>query len=278
MTSEWTSADNPMLDYYDADFPSPLLSRFPENFDSTTVFQGLAHDVTRYREIAANKAGPVLELCCGTGRVAIPLALDGHRVTAVDFSEQLLEQMRGNVRRVAPQIADAVTIVRQDVTALDLGRARFRVAIVAFNSLLCIPRFDAQRAILRNIARHLLPDGILVLDLINPLVLKPDGEPVPLPFFTRRHPATGKRYTRFAALSPFDADHVQRLYGWYDEVDDDGTVRRRGYQTFWRPIYRFELDLMLAEAGLAVASLEGGHQKEPYTASSPRMFVCAALK
>ena len=46
---------------------------------------------------------------------------------------------------------------------------------------------------------------------------------------------------------------------------------------YWRPIFRHELQLMLRHAGFAIESLEGGHRAEPYTATSPRMFVQARL-
>jgi AraC-like DNA-binding protein len=76
-------SSNSSIYYYDGDYPSPELSVFPENFDEVTKYQGLAFDVVRYKEIAAEQGGPVLELCCGTGRVSIPLAGDGFRVTGV---------------------------------------------------------------------------------------------------------------------------------------------------------------------------------------------------
>lgn len=276
--SEWTDADNPMLDYYDADYPSATLSRFPENFDERTVYQGLAYDVARYRELAAREGGRLLELCCGTGRVAIPLAQDGHHVTGVDLSPTLLRTLEENVRRVAPAAAERLHVVQQDATELELGTARFRMAYIAFNSLLCIPSFDAQRRVLDGIARHLDDGALLVLDLVSPLALKVQGDPVATPFFTRRHPRTGKRYTRFAMCTPFDADHVQHLHGWYDEVADDGSIHRRFYDTKWRPIHRFELELMLESAGFRIETIEGGHRGESYTAASPRMFVQARRK
>jgi SAM-dependent methyltransferase len=264
-----------MLDYYDSDFPSELLARFPENFDATTVFQGLAHDVPRYLEIVCREGGPVLEPCCGTGRVAIPLALDGHEVTGVDFSKPLLRLLEENAARVAPGALARLSVEHQDVTQLDLGGRRFQVALIAFNSLLCIPSFAGQRAVLAAVATHLREKGLLVLDLINPLSLPVAGDLQPTPFFTRRHPCTGMRYTRFAMLSAFDADHVQRLHGWYDELDAEGCVRRRFYETRWRPIHRFELELMLETSGFVIESLEGGHRGESYTPTSPRMFVQA---
>ena len=77
-------------------------------------------------------------------------------------------------------------------------------------------------------------------------------------------------------FGPMDDEQRQSLLGWYDELDEQGRVVRSPYQMKWRPIFRYELELMLEAAGLRIVSLEGGHQKEPFKVESPRMFaVCA---
>ncbi len=273
--SEWNDSQNAMLQYYDGDYPSGEHGQVPGNFDEVTRYQGLMHDVARYRELVKETRGPVLELCCGTGRVAIPLARDGHHVTGVDLSKELLRQFRGNVERTDPSLHDRIMLVEQDVTRLAIEKKKFRTAIIAFNSLLCIPKFEDQQRVLRNVFEHLADDGVFVLDIVSPLKLPVHGDPVAKAFFTRKSPHTGNRYTRFAMLDPFDERHMQRLHGWYDEILPDGTVRRSLYATYWRPIYRFEIELMLQRAGFAIVSLEGGHLKETYTAQSSRMFIQA---
>jgi len=261
--------------YYAADYPSVGLTDFPENLDETIHYQGIADDVSRYRAIARSIEGPILELCAGTGRVAIPLAIDGHRVTAVDVSRGMLDRFEANLRHQPSGVAERVKLVEQDITQLDLPRRDFALAIIAFNSLLCIADFSGQRRALRNAAQHLSPGGMLVLDVVNPLQLKIQGDPIPKPFFTRRNPHNGNTYTRFAAMGPFDEEHRQRLHGWYDEIASEGTVKRAPYSLHWRPIFRHELELMLEEAGFEPLPIEGGHREEPYTAQSPRMFVQA---
>lgn len=266
--------DHSSIHYYDADYPSPT-GPFAENFDATTAAQGIADDVQRYQQLAAEVRGDVLELCCGTGRVAIPLARAGLRVTAVDVSRGMLQRLAANLAREPGSVAERVTAIEQDVTRLSLPRRDYALAIVAFNSLLCITEFEAQLAALRSISAHLAVGGKLVLDVINPLVLSVAGDPKPKAFFTRRNPHTGNPYTRFAMTGPFDAAQRQELYGWYDELDAEGLVRRRPYSMRWRPIFRYELELMLRAAGLRVTALEGDHQGAPFSATSSHLFVQA---
>ncbi|HEY0510376.1 MAG TPA: class I SAM-dependent methyltransferase [Thermoanaerobaculia bacterium] len=267
--------DHISIHYYDSDYPGRDTSRIPENFDGTTVVQGLAHDVDRYLELAGETpGGRVLELCCGTGRVSIPLARGGFRVTGVDLSAAMLDRFRENLGREAAEVAARISLVHADIARLDLGET-FALALIPFNSLLCLTRFEDQCAALAAAARHLAPGGRLAVDVMNPLTLPLEGSPIPNPFLTRRNPHTGNVYTRFAALGPMAADQVQELFGWYDEIGPDGNIRRIPYSMHWRPIFRYELELMLERAGLAVESVEGGHLHEPFTAQSSKLFVVA---
>lgn len=267
--------DEPIIRYYDSDYPSEFFSTYPENFDETTVSQGLSHDVGRYLDLAKSAKGPILEVCCGTGRVAIPLARAGHHVTAVDIAGGMLDRFRQNLKRESTETRAHIELIHQDATTLTLDRDDYALAIVAFNSLLCIADAQDQLRTLTAIARHLRPGGKLAVDIANPLAMDPGGQPYTKPFFTRRSAATGLRYTRFSMYSPFDENNRQRIYGWYDEEDADGCVKRSHYSMYWRPIFKTEVQLMLQTAGLRFDAMAGGHQHEPFTAQSPRMFITA---
>lgn len=271
--AKYMDENDPAVIYYDSDYPSEFFGQYRENFDEITKFQGIALDVSRYRELASGSRTPVLELCCGTGRVAIPLARDGRDVIAVDASRAMLAQLESNLRREDPEVAGRIKLIEADVTELSLEQ-RFDVIVCAFNSLLLITDMEAQLRALRVAREHLTDDGIFVFDVVNPLALKLEGDPVPKPFFTRRNVHTGNMYTRFATFGPFDANQRQRLYGYYDEVDPDGRVRRQFYSFHWRPIFRFELELMLRLSGLSTVRIEAGHSGEALvSAQSPRFFA-----
>ena len=49
-------------------------------------------DLQMYEQFAARCDSPILELGCGTGRVLIPLAHQGYRVTGIDASAAMLEK------------------------------------------------------------------------------------------------------------------------------------------------------------------------------------------
>ena len=72
----------------------------------------------------------MLELCCGTGRVAIPLARRGFSVTGIDISESMLGRFRENLGREEPAVAERISLARGDISNFDLGK-RFALIIVA---------------------------------------------------------------------------------------------------------------------------------------------------
>ncbi len=116
------NSQHPSIIYYDSDYPSNRYSKYPENYDETVASQGLAHDVEKYQQLARKYGKSVLELCCGTGRVAIHLAETGNSVIAVDFSETLLVQFTQKVENLDRKISDCLKIINQDVTQLSLEK------------------------------------------------------------------------------------------------------------------------------------------------------------
>ncbi len=100
---------------------------------------------------AAVPAGAaVLDLGCGTGRVAHGLIELGHDVVAVDQSAEMLEHVRGAETVCAP------------IAGLDLGR-RFGAVLLA-SHLLNTPDGPDRAALLGTVARHLGPDGRLIAE------------------------------------------------------------------------------------------------------------------
>jgi len=269
------SADDPAVVYYDSDYPWEDDDRYPENYDSAAVAIGLGADVRRFRALAARVDGLVLELCCGTGRVAIPLARAGWRVTAVDVSQGMLARLQGRLEREDAAVRARIDVVEADVTRLALPQTDYALAILAFNSLILIPDADKQRAALHAAHRHLAPGGLFALDIANPLALDLRDSGDPRAVITRRNAHTGRRYTRYSAVDAMDAEQRQRLRGWYEEEDDLSRVIRVPYEFWWRLIFPWELDALLGEAGFDIIAVEGDYSGSPYTPSSPTLLVQA---
>ena len=57
-----------------------------------------------WRRMAAQFGGPVLELCCGTGLVAIPVAAMGLSVTGVDLAAPMLAHAQAKSEREGVEV------------------------------------------------------------------------------------------------------------------------------------------------------------------------------
>lgn len=148
----------------------PLCQQF---YDADKGFAG-ADEVGWYAERLPRGAGPVLEAMCGSGRLLLPLLREGFHVHGADDSAPMLAACEA---RLAGE-GRATPLFRQDLAALNLP-FRYGAAFVAAGSLLLL---DGAAAIGRALARlraHLVPPGLLLLDLCVPdLALHPPGAPL----------------------------------------------------------------------------------------------------
>lgn len=122
-------------------------------------------DLPLWEELAGASADDVLDLGCGTGRVALHLARRGHRVSGVDSDPILVAELNRRAQR-AGLSAKAVI---GDARDFDLGR-RFGVVLVPMQLLQLLDDATERRCCLSCAARHLGPGAWLAI-----AILAPDG-------------------------------------------------------------------------------------------------------
>ncbi|MGA1598147.1 MAG: class I SAM-dependent methyltransferase [bacterium] len=102
----------------------------------------------------------VVDFGCGTGRLALPLALQGFQVTGVDASEPLLEQLRWKSEELECWIEIRASRF-QDFTAPQ----PFDAALCLFTVISYLVDESALQAAFRSFARSLVFGGLLMLDV-----------------------------------------------------------------------------------------------------------------
>lgn len=150
-------------------------------------------DVAFFQWHAAVTGGPVLEVGCGTGRVAAALATAGFDVVGVDRSPAMLRLAEERLATLPAAVAARVALVQGDMTSLRLER-RFPLIVAPSRVFQFALTTEDQRSALAALKAHLPPDGRLVLDLFDPSL----EYVVPGAIFPPRrgvvvHPRTGNR-------------------------------------------------------------------------------------
>jgi SAM-dependent methyltransferase len=136
-----------------------------------------AADLPLWRELAEEHGDPVLDLGCGTGRVALDLAARGHDVVGVDSDPELTRALAARAHERSLAI-DAVTA---DVRSFELGRS-FPLAIVAMQVAQLLGGANGRRGLLDCARRHLEPGAPLAVALADPFEeLTPEAALLPLP-------------------------------------------------------------------------------------------------
>jgi SAM-dependent methyltransferase len=128
--------------------------------------ESVVEDLDFYLEACAGAGGTIVELGCGSGRVAVPLALAGHRVRGLDASPAMLALARS--RAEAAGVSELVELSLGDLVepASTLGPAA-RV-LVPFRPYLHLVGDGERLRALRGARDLLAPAGRLVFDVFEP--------------------------------------------------------------------------------------------------------------
>ena len=181
--------------------------------------------VAKYRRL--------LDVGCGIGRVAGPLAALGYVVTGIDVNPTALHE----ARRVAP----GPVYVALDQRHVGLPGWRFDAAFVLWNSIGFISR-DVDEATLGGLHSVIRPSGLLALDMYHPAWLAQHGDP-PSPQQGDKTATVG-RWLQGSRLH----NRIEYPSGTVDQIDFDvyapaelvAVVERLGYKldrtmVWWDP-------------------------------------------
>ncbi|RCK78268.1 MAG: Methyltransferase [Candidatus Ozemobacter sibiricus] len=225
-------------------------------------------DLPFYTKWVRLAAGPALELCCGTGRLLLPLVQAGLPVTGLDFTPSMLERARAKAR----QAGLAVDLIEGDMRRFDLGR-RFALVYIPFNSLQnTYTRADLE-AIFACVHRHLAPEGRFIVDVFNPdlrLMIERARDFCEIDRFR----LDDGRECIVAERCHYDAATQVNRVTWRFRLGDDVHDQKLDMRCF----YPEELDALLAYNGFRVLHKFGHYDERPFASDAPKQIcVCAPL-
>jgi len=120
-------------------------------------------DLALWRELAEAAGGPVLDLGCGTGRVALDLAARGHEVAGLDSDAALVDVLRARAHGRGLRV-DAVA---GDARSFELRRT-FALAIAPMQVVQLLGGPDGRAGMLASVRRHLADGALFAAALANP--------------------------------------------------------------------------------------------------------------
>lgn len=237
-------------------------------------------DIGFFVEAAQTSGGRVLEVGCGTGRVLLPTARAGVSITGLDFSHHMLGVCRARLAAEPPEVQERVRLVQGDMRNFELGET-FHLVTIPFRPFQHLISVADQLNCLNSIARHLAPEGRLILDLFNPSLeaLTRDNlgqEQGEEPEFTT---PDGRRVVRWHKIVARDLfEQVQSVELIYYVTHPDGRTERLVHAFPMRYLFRYEAEHLLARAGFEVEHLYGDYDKSPYGAKYPGELIFVARK
>jgi len=167
-------------------------------------YADVTEDVAFYVQRAGEAEGPVVELGCGTGRLTIPVARAGIRITGVEASPAMLARLRAKLEREEPAVRDRVAVHAGSWETFRPA-APADVVLWPFNALHHSRDEAALRDMLSRVRSYLRPSGRVVLDAY-----------LPDPELYGRDP--DRRYEPRTFVDPLTGDLLESWeQGWWDE-------------------------------------------------------------
>src|SRR6186713_2867176 len=108
---------------------------------------GETDDVDFYLALAGRGGQTVLELGCGTGRLAIPIAQAGNEVVGVDHDPHMLARARAAWAAASGPVGSSLELLEAELQTHDLPY-RFDLVVLGLNMLPALAGREAQAAAL----------------------------------------------------------------------------------------------------------------------------------
>jgi SAM-dependent methyltransferase len=226
-------------------------------------------DVKFWQRLARQTDGPVLELGCGTGRVAVPVARAGARVVGIDRSPSMLARARARLRRA--RLDASLQLVRGDVRFLPFPAATFGLVAAPYGILQSLLDDATLDAALAAAHRVLQRGGTIGIDLVSDLTSWAE--------YDRRvklRGRAGRGETRITLIESVRQDRARGLTLFDQEfVERRGRVSRsHRFALAFRTVSVEEMSTRLERHGFRVSAVLGDYQGGPW---DPRADVWLIL-
>ena len=226
-------------------------------------------DVRFWQRLAAAQDGPVLELGCGTGRIAAPVVRAGVRLVGIDRSAPMLARARRRLRRVPG--GDAALLVRGDIRHLPFRRRPgFSLVMAPYGILQSLTRERDLAATLESVAGILPRGGLFGVDLVPDL-------PAWSEYANRTTFSEPRGKGRVTLVESVRQDRARRLTIFDQEYTERrGRERRvRRFSLTFRTLTVPQMARRIERAGFGVEAVLGDYSGGPWDARADVWIILA---
>jgi SAM-dependent methyltransferase len=236
------------------------------------IYSWYTVDIAFYVELAKRSKGPVLEIGCGSGRVLLPTLQAGVDADGLDLAPDMLRALeaKANAAGLHPRL------VQGDMRDFTMPR-KYALITIPFRAFQHLDTTEDQLRALLCMREHLEPGGALVLNLFYP------SAKLVAEFANQRrlereiaHPETGLPVVLYATTT-YDMVN-QRLATDREIIESDArgyaaTTKRMDITMRWT--YRYEMELLLRNAGFSRWDVRGGFDGKPLENDTDEMIWTA---
>ena len=216
-------------------------------------------DIAFWQRLAAPVRGPVLELGCGTGRVAVPVARTGATVVGVDRSASMLARGLARVKRA--RLSSSVKLIRGDIRHLPFPDRAFGLVMAPYGILQSLLDESLLAATLADVRRVLARGGMFGLELVADLPAWEEYSRRPT-LRSARGPH-GKPIVLIETVMQDRRRHITRFEQEFVEGRGKGATSRK-FQIAFRTLTVPQMAERLETAGLGVSAVLGDYQGGPW--------------
>jgi len=228
-------------------------------------------DVKFWQRLARQTAGPILELGCGTGRVAVPVARAGAWVVGIDRSDSMLLRARKRVRRA--KLDGSIRLVRGDVRFLPFPAATFGLVAAPYGILQSLLDDATLEAALAAAFRVLRKGGTLGIDLVSDLASWSE--------YDRRvklRGRAGRGETRITLIESVRQDRACGLTHFDQEFVEHrgGASSSHRFSLAFRTVSVEDMTTRIQRHGFRVSAILGDYQGGPWDPRADVWIILAA--
>lgn len=233
-------------------------------YDGLNIFLS---DLPFYKKwLPENKDAKILELCCGTGRLTLPIAMDGYTICGVDYTPSMLKQAKVKASKAGVEI----NFIEADIRTLNL-QEKFDLIFIPFNSIHHLYTNEDLFKALNVVKNHLKDGGLFLLDCFNPniqYIVEAAKEQKEIAAYTT---GDGRDVLIKQTMRYETVTQINRIE-WHYFIDGEfNSIQNLDMRMFFPQ----ELDAYLNWAGFHVVHKFGGFKEEAFNDNSEKqVFVC----